>query len=85
MIGRTLNIYVDESGNFNDIEDNARFCIITFVLSEDGEGNRLALAQYKNGIYLNGADPDSMVFHSGPLIRQEEQFSAMSQIVAKTI
>ena len=79
MAQKVINIFVDESGNFGDAGDKARFCIVTFVLSEEGGESDRLIEEYKRGVYQSGADPDSMVFHAGPLIRQEEQFSAMSR------
>lgn len=74
-----LGIYVDESGNFSDAGDKARFCVVTLVACRNCAENDAAISEYKSGIFQIGADPDSMVFHAGPLIRQEEQFSAMSR------
>ena len=74
-----IGIYVDESGNFGDLNDSARYCMIALVFCEEDHIDDSARKAYMDAIYRLGADPDSMVFHTAPLIRQEEQFSAMSR------
>lgn len=79
MNGRTLSVYVDESGNFGDVRDSSRYCMVTLVFQDDIAKNPLLDQEYADGIFRQGADPESMVFHTAPLIRQEDQFSAMSR------
>ena len=74
-----IGIYVDESGNFGDLNDSARYCMIALVFCEEDRVDDNARKAYMDAIFRLGADPDSMVFHTAPLIRQEEQFSAMSR------
>ena len=79
MDSRTLCIYVDESGNFGDLRDSSRYCMVTLVFQAESAKNPALERDYADAIFRLGADPDSMVFHSAPLIRQEDQFSAMSR------
>lgn len=74
-----VGIYVDESGNFGDLNDSARYCMLALVFCEEDHVDFNAHKAYADAIFRLGADPDSMVFHTSPLIRQEEQFSAMSR------
>jgi hypothetical protein len=74
-----LGIYVDESGNFGDFNDSARYCMVALVFCEEDHMDCDARRAYMEAIFRLGADPESMVFHTAPLIRQEEQFSAMSR------
>ena len=76
---RTLCAYVDETGNFNDVRDSSRYCMVSFVFQEETAANTALDREYCDAIFRLGADPESMVFHSAPLIRQEDQFSAMSR------
>ena len=76
---RTLCIYVDESGNFGDVRDSSRYCMVTLVFQDETAKNSVLEREYGDAIFRLGADPESMVFHSAPLIRQEDQFSAMSR------
>lgn len=77
--GKTLSIYVDESGNFGDILDSARYCMVALVLQDETVNAGPCVKEYYQGLYNTGADPESMSFHTAPLIRQEDQFSAMSR------
>ena len=79
MDPRTLCIYVDESGNFGDVRDSSRYCMVTLVFQDETAKNAVLEREYGDAIFRLGADPESMVFHSAPLIRQEDQFSAMSR------
>ena len=79
MDSRTLCIYVDESGNFGDVRDLSRYCMVTLVFQDESAKNAALERGYGDAIFRLGADPESMVFHSAPLIRQEDQFSAMSR------
>ena len=79
MDSRTLCIYVDESGNFGDVRDSSRYCMVTLVFQDESAKNAALERGYGDAIFRLGADPESMVFHSAPLIRQEDQFSAMSR------
>ena len=79
MEPRTLCIYVDESGNFGDVRDSSRYCMVTLVFQDETAKNAVLEREYGDAIFRLGADPESMVFHSAPLIRQEDQFSAMSR------
>lgn len=76
---RTLCVYVDESGNFGDVSDSSRYCMVTLVFQDEVENDAFLQRDYDEAIFRLGADPESMVFHSAPLIRQEDQFSAMSR------
>lgn len=76
---KTLGIYVDESGNFGDPNDSARYCVLTLVMHDEALNIMPLLAEYHARVYQIGADPDAMSFHTSPLIRQEDQFTAMSR------
>ena len=76
---RTLCVYVDESGNFGDVSDSSRYCMVTLVFQDESVNNDILQREYDEAIFRLGADPESMIFHSTPLIRQEDQFSAMSR------
>jgi len=80
MLARNkLGIYVDESGNFGDTKDPARYCMVALVLHDEDCDIMPLVSEYHAGIYNAGADPDSMSFHTAPLIRREDQFTAMSR------
>ena len=74
-----LSAFVDESGNFGDPDDLARYCIVTLVFHRQS----LSIAQFVDELnranYDLGLDPESFQFHMGPLIRQEDEYAAMSR------
>lgn len=74
-----LSIFVDESGNFSDTKDPARYCIITFVF----HNQNAIIDRFVNDLNRAnedlGLDASTFQFHTGPLIRQEDQFEAMSR------
>lgn len=78
-MSESISIFVDESGNFGDTRDHSRYCLVTFVFRDDADDNAEQEREYRHGIAQLGMDPDAMMFHAGPVIRQEEQFSAMSR------
>ncbi len=76
---KKIGIYVDESGNFEDLHDSARYCVLALVFAECTDDYDKLKKRYSQAIFQIGADPEAMVFHTSPLIRQEDQFSAMSR------
>ena len=79
VMNESISIYVDESGNFGDVRDASRYCLVTLVFRDDAFVDTEVYREYQEGISRLGMDPDAMMFHAGPVIRQEEQFSAMSR------
>ena len=79
MKPRTLSVYIDETGNFGDVRDSSRYCMVSLVFQHNASTDNALEREYCDAIFRLGADPESMVFHSAPLIRQEDQFSAMSR------
>lgn len=78
-VEKAVDIYVDESGNFSDSRELARYCVITLVFHSPSSADAEHERRYRDGIFRLGADPDSMIFHASPLVRQEGQFSATSR------
>ncbi len=76
---RSIGIYVDESGNFEDVHDSARYCMLALIFADCSDDYTDLKKRYSEAIFRLGADPEAMVFHTSPLIRQEDQFSAMSR------
>ena len=79
VMNESISIYVDESGNFGDVRDASRYCLVTLVFHDDAFVDAEVYREYQEGISRLGMDSGAMMFHAGPVIRQEEQFSAMSR------
>ena len=76
---KTISIFVDESGNFGDLSDPARYCIIAFVI-HDALSDISRFGEDLDRAYSDlGLDPSTFLFHTAPLIRQEGVFSAMNR------
>ena len=76
---KTISIFVDESGNFGDLSDPARYCIIAFVI-HDAFSDISRFGEDLDRAYSDlGLDPSTFLFHTAPLIRQEGVFFAMNR------
>ena len=74
-----LSVFVDESGNFGDPDDPARYCIVTLVFHDQTADISQYVKELNRSNYDHGLDSDSFRFHMGPLIRQEDEYAAMSR------
>lgn len=74
-----LSVFVDESGNFGDSDDPARYCIVTLVFHDQVADISQYVKELNRSNYDLGLDSDSFRFHMGPLIRQEDEYAAMSR------
>lgn len=74
-----ISVFVDESGNFGDTADPARYCIITLVLHRQTADISRLVRELDRSNYDLGLDPELFRFHMGPLIRQEDEYAAMSR------
>ena len=76
---RLLSVFVDESGNFGDPDDPARYCIVTLVLHDQSVDISRFVSELDRANYDLGLDPDMFRFHTAPLIRQDDEYAAMSR------
>ena len=74
-----LSVFVDESGNFGDTRDLARYCIVTLVLHDQNQDVSQAVRDLDRANDDLGLDPETFQFHSMPLIRQDDEYAAMSR------
>lgn len=74
-----LSVFVDESGNFGDSDDPARYCIVTLVFHDQVADISQYVKELNRSNYDLGLDSNSFRFHMGPLIRQEDEYAAMSR------
>ena len=76
---RLLSVFVDESGNFGDPDDPARYCIVTLVLHDQSVDISRFVSELDRANYDLGLDPDMFKFHTAPLVRQDDEYAAMSR------
>ena len=55
---RLLSVFVDESGNFGDPDDPARYCIVTLVLHDQSVDISRFVSELDRANYDLGLDPD---------------------------
>ena len=70
VAAKELSVFVDESGRFRYPDSDSRFYIVGMVFHDQSADITQAVRDYDRGIYALGLDPDTFVFHAGPLIRR---------------
>ncbi len=76
---RTLSVFVDESGRFQYPDRDSRFYIIAFVFHDQRVDISKAVHDFNRSISGLGLDPETFVFHAGPLIRREKGYEFFSR------
>ena len=79
MKNKIISVFIDESGNFGDLKDPARYCIVTLVLHDQSIDITRQIAELDRANEDLGLDPEHFIFHTAPLIRQDGAFVAMSR------
>lgn len=79
MKGKILSVFVDESGKLQYPDTHSRFYVIGMVFHDQSRSIADASRLMDEGIRQLGFDPERFVFHAGPLIRAEKNFSMMSR------
>ena len=76
---QVLSVFVDESGNFGDPRDPARHCILTLVLHNQTCDITNIVEELNRANEDLGLDSEVFQFHTAPLIRQDDEYAAMSR------
>lgn len=76
---RLISVFVDESGNFGDLRDPARQCIVTLVVHNQSFDISRFVRELNQANDDLGLDPETFQFHAAPLIRQDDEYAAMSR------
>lgn len=76
---KLLSVFVDESGNFGDSNDPARYCIVALILHDQSVDISKFVSDLNGANYDLGLDPETFQFHTAPLIRQDDEYAAMSR------
>ena len=76
---KVISVFIYESGNFGDLSDPARYCIVTLVLHDQSADISRQIKELDKANADLGLDPSNFIFHTAPLIRQDGIFAAMSR------
>lgn len=73
MQGKTLSVFIDESGRFQFPDEGSRYYILSLVLHDQNERLDVQAANLDGAFSRLGLS--NVCFHAGPLIRQNGPFS----------
>ena len=73
MPGKTLSIFIDESGDFGAYEPHAPYYLVTMVLHDQNDD--ISESIYKLDAHLQNLNYNAHAIHTGPLIRRESIYS----------
>jgi len=76
---KTLSVFVDESGRFLYPDTDSRFYIVGMVFHDQSMDITNAIRDFNRSICGLGLDPDTFVFHAGPLVRREKGYEFFSR------
>lgn len=82
---RKLSVFVDESGSFLYPDRDSRFYIIGMVFHDQSMDIRRQLNDMLRSIDELGLDPETFVFHAGPLIRREQGYEFLGRRLRERI
>ena len=74
-----LSIFVDESGSFLYPDHDSRFYVIGMVFHDQSIDISRQLGDMDRSIDEIGLDPETFVFHAGPLIRREQGYEFLGR------
>lgn len=73
---KELSIFIDESGDFGEIQDRPAYYLVTFVFHDQDNGIEEQVLKLEKSVRNSGFDVEYI--HTGPLIRREEVFARYS-------
>ena len=73
---KELSVFIDESGDFGEYDEQAPYYIITMVFHE--QKTPITDAIQKLNQELSYMDLNDLCIHTGPIIRREEIYEFMS-------
>lgn len=74
-----LSVFVDESGKMQHPDPMSRYYVVGMVFHRQNEPIDEAISSLDASIKSIGFDPERFVFHAGPIVRAEKNFSMMSR------
>ena len=73
---KELSIFIDESGDFGEIQDRSAYYLVTFVFHNQDDGIEEQVSKLEESVRNSGFDVEYI--HTGPVIRREEIFARYS-------
>ena len=73
---KELSVFIDESGDFGEYDDQSPYYIITMVFHDQSVGIDDEI--HKLNMELSYMNLSGMCIHTGPIIRKEEIYEYMS-------
>ena len=72
---KELSVFIDESGDFGEYDDQAPYYIITMVFHDQSQA--ITDAVQKLDQELSYMDLNDLCIHTGPIVRREETYEFM--------
>jgi hypothetical protein len=69
---KELSVFIDESGDFGEYDDQAPYYIITMVFHDQSQA--ITDAVQKLDQELSYMDLNDLCIHTGPIVRREETY-----------
>lgn len=73
---KELSVFIDESGDFGEIQERPAYYLVTFVFHDQDNGIEEQVSKLEESVRDSGFDVEYI--HTGPLIRREEVFARYS-------
>ena len=80
---RELSIFIDESGDFGEYDYHSPWYIVTMVFHDQNQSIQEPLEHLEQELSLLGLKNHCV--HTGPIIRKEEEYSAMTYLERRKI
>ncbi len=73
---KELSVFIDESGDFGEIQERPAYYLVTFVFHDQDNGIEEQVSKLEKSVRNSGFDVEYI--HTGPLIRREKVFARYS-------
>ena len=73
---KELSVFIDESGDFGEIQERPAYYLVTFVFHNQDDGIEEQVSKLEESVRRSGFDVEYI--HTGPVIRREEVFARYS-------
>lgn len=73
---KELSVFIDESGDFGEINERPAYYLVTFVFHNQDNGIEEQVSKLEESVRSSGFDVEYI--HIGPVIRREEVFARYS-------
>lgn len=73
---RELSIFIDESGDFGEVKERPAYYLVTLVFHDQKNDISGEVSRLERGVHEAGFDIEYI--HTGPVIRREDIFAALT-------